>query len=219
MLTITWIDTVGGGNVTLSAVALSTVSPSPSITAAAGTPQSATVNTAFATALQALVKDMNNNPLSGATVTFSAPGAGASGTFGGVPSATAVTNLSGIAMAPALTANSQAGSYTVSATVAGVSTPANYSFTNTAAVPASITAAAGTPQSATVNTAFATALQALVKDMNNNPLSGATVTFSAPGAGASGTFGGAASATAVTNLSGIAMAPALTANSKAGSYT
>jgi hypothetical protein len=44
-----------------------------------------------------------------------------------------VTNSNGIASAPALTANSQAGSYTVTATVTGVSTPANFALTNTAA--------------------------------------------------------------------------------------
>jgi hypothetical protein len=48
---------------------------------------------------------------------------------------------------------------------------------------------AGTPQSATINSAFATGLQATVKDAGNNPVSGVTVTFTAPGSGASGLFG------------------------------
>ena len=42
-----------------------------------------------------------------------------------------ITNASGVATAPALTANSQTGGYTVTATVAGVATPANFSLTNT----------------------------------------------------------------------------------------
>ncbi len=75
--------------------------------------------------------------------------------------ATAITNASGIATAPALTANGQAGSYTVTASVAGVAAAASFSLTNLTAVPASVTATAGTPQSATVNTAFGTALQAV----------------------------------------------------------
>jgi hypothetical protein len=37
----------------------------------------------------------------------------------------------------------------------------------------------GTPQSATVNTAFTSALQAKVTDSASNPLSGVTVTFTA----------------------------------------
>ncbi len=186
-----------------------------SVAATAGTPQSATVNAAFATALQAIVKDSGGNPVSGVTVTFAAPSSGASATFGG--SATVTTNTSGVATAPALTANGQAGSYTVTASVAGVSTSASFSLTNLAAGPASVTATAGTPQSATVNTAFATALQATVKDASGNPLSGVTVTFAAPASGASATFGGLATVT--TNTSGVATAPALTANGQAGSYT
>ena len=103
-----------------------------SITATAGTPQSATVSTAFTTALQATVKDAGSNPLSGVTVTFTAPGSGASGTFSGTGTATAVTNGSGVATAPAFTANATAGSYTVTASVSGVA-PANFSLTNSTA--------------------------------------------------------------------------------------
>jgi hypothetical protein len=74
------------------------------------------------------------NPVSGATVTFTAPGSGASATFAGQASATALTNSSGVATAPALTANSQAGSYTVTATVSGATSPANFNLTNNSAV-------------------------------------------------------------------------------------
>ncbi len=99
------------------------------VTATAGTPQSTTGNTAFATNLQATVKDASNNPLSGVTVTFTAPGSGASGTFAGGVN-TAVTNASGIATAAVFTANRTAGSYNVSASVSGVGTPATFSLTN-----------------------------------------------------------------------------------------
>src|SRR5215469_3080629 len=81
--------------------------------------------------------------------------------------------------------------------------------------PASITATAGTPQSATVNTAFGTQLQATVKDSSNNPVSGVTVTFTVPGSGASGTFAGGVT-TASTNAQGIATAAVFTANTVAG---
>jgi Bacterial Ig-like domain (group 1)/Invasin, domain 3 len=204
------------GVATSAGFSLTNLAASPaSITATAGTPQSTTVNTAFATALQATVKDGNNNPVSGITVIFAAPASGASATFGG--STTVTTNGSGVATAPSLTANGQAGSYTVTASVAGVATPAGFSLTNLAASPASITATAGTPQSTTVNTAFATTLQATVKDGNNNPVSGIAVIFAAPASGASATFGG--STTVTTNGSGLATAPSLTANGQAGSYT
>ena len=187
------------------------------IAATAGTPQSATISTAFATALQATVKDTSNNPVSGATVTFAAPGSGPSGTFAGGLT-TATTNASGVATAAVFTANSTAGSYTVTASVSGANTPASFSLTNNAGTPTSVAATAGSTQNATVNTAFATALQATVKDAGNNPVSGVTVTFAAPGTGASGTFAGGVN-TATTNSSGVATAPAFTANSTTGSYS
>ena len=188
-----------------------------SITATSGTPQSATVNTAFATQLQATVKDSFGNAVSGAIVTFTAPGSGASGAFaGGVNTAT--TNASGVATAAAFTANTTAGGYAVTASVSGVASPANYSLTNLAGAAASITATAGTPQNATINTVFTTQLQATIKDSFNNPVSGVTVAFTAPGSGASGTFAGGVN-TATTNALGVATAAVFTANGTAGSYT
>jgi hypothetical protein len=173
-----------------------------SITATTGAPQSATVNTVFVAALQATVKDSASSTVCGATVTFTAPASGASATFGGSATAAVTTNASGIATAPALTANSQTGSYSVAASVSGVSTPASFSLTNVAGTPASISATSGTPQSATVNTAFATALQAMVKDAYNNPVGGVSVIFTAPSTEVGAAFSG--SATATTNSSGVA---------------
>ncbi len=217
-VTISWVMSSGTGNVTLNGAALSQQGGT-SILATAGTPQSATVNTTFATALQATVKDANGNPSSGVSVTFAASATGATAAFSGSATATATTNASGIATAPTLTANTQAGSYTLTATAPGAGTAASFNLTNLAAPPASILATAGTPQSATVNTTFATALQATVKDANGNPSSGVSVTFAASATGATAAFSGSATATATTNASGIATAPTLTANTQAGSYT
>jgi hypothetical protein len=100
-----------------------------SIVSNVGTPQSAYINMAFATALQALVRDAFGNPVGGGvSVTFAAPISGASGTFSA--SGTVTTNASGKATAPTFTANALGGSYTVSATVSGVVSPANFSLTN-----------------------------------------------------------------------------------------
>src|SRR5438046_9190220 len=66
---------------------------------------------------------------------------------------------------------------------------ANFSLTNTAGAAASVTATSGTPQSATINTAFAAPLVATVKDAGGNPVASVTVTFTAPGSGASGKIG------------------------------
>src|SRR6266849_508011 len=86
-----------------------------------------------------------------------------------------------------------------------------------AGAPSTITATAGTPQSATVNTAFTTQLQATVKDSFNNPVSGASVTFTAPASGASGTFAGGVNTT-TTNASGVATSAVFTAGTWAGAY-
>ena len=193
-----------------------TVGPPATITATSGTPQSTAINMAFASPLVATVKDSGGNPISGVTVTFSAPTSGASGTFAGNVN-TAATNAQGVATSASFTANGTAGGYTVTASAAGVSTPATFSLTNTSGSPAAITATSGTPQSATINTAFGAPLVATVKDSGGNPLSGITVTFSAPNTGASGTFAGGAN-TAATNSQGVATSAIFTANSTAGAY-
>jgi len=167
------------------------------------------------------VKDAGGNLLSGITVTFTAPGTAATGAFGGLSTVTAVTNASGLATASTLTANGQAGSYSVVASVAGVTAPATFTLTNlaaAAAAPASVVASAGTPQLTAVNSAFPVPLQATVKDASGNLLSGITVMFIAPGTGVTAAFGGLYTVTAVTNAGGLATAPTLTANGQAGSY-
>ena len=187
------------------------------ITATAGTPQTTLINTNFATQLQATVVNGVGTPISGVTVTFTAPGSGATGTFGGSATTTAVTNASGVATAAIIQANGTVGTYAVTASVAGVGGSASYSLTNTA--PASIAATAGTPQTSVINTNYAVQLQATVRDASSNPVAGALVTFTAPGAGASGTFGGSAATTATTNASGIATAAVIRANAATGSFT
>jgi beta-lactamase superfamily II metal-dependent hydrolase len=103
---------------------LSAVPATGSISSTAGTPQSATVGTPFAQQLQATVRDAGNAPISGAGVTFTAPGSGASGTFSnGTTTASVITDASGVATSPVFTANATAGSYSVGA--------ANGSFTTT----------------------------------------------------------------------------------------
>jgi uncharacterized repeat protein (TIGR01451 family) len=195
------------------------IGPPASVTATAGTPQTASAGTAFATALQATVRDASNNLLSGATVTFTASASGPSGTFAGDGNtATATTNASGVATAPAFTANCAVGPYTVTATVTGVATAANYNLTNTLGLPASIAATSGSGQSAFVNTAFANPLLATVRDSCSNPVPNASVTFTAPATGAGAKFAttGTNSATVSTDASGVAISPALTANATPG---
>src|SRR5438046_422639 len=95
-----------------SASGLGAQSLSNSIAATAGTPQTAQTNTTFAIALQARVLDIYSNPVSGVSVTFTAPSSGASGTFTpGSTTSVASTNASGFATAPPFRANGTVGSY------------------------------------------------------------------------------------------------------------
>jgi hypothetical protein len=102
------------------------------IVASAGTPQSAVIGMAFSAALQASVQDANGNPMGGIAVSFTAPGAGPSGSFNGSATAISVTNASGVATAPTFTANNQVGSYQVTASLAGSSMSAGFSLNNLA---------------------------------------------------------------------------------------
>ena len=112
-----------------SAVDIGAVEANYTITATAGTPQSAAINSAFSTALKATVKE-SNVAVSGVSVTFTAPASGASGSFSS--SATVTTDVSGVATAPTFTANGIAGTYNVTATLVGTSLTATFSLKNTA---------------------------------------------------------------------------------------
>ncbi len=213
VVTATVASVTTGANFSLTNVMPMTVA------ATGGTPQSTVVATAFGSALQATVNDGLGNPVSGVTVTFAAPGGGASATFQGSVSVAVVTNSSGIALSPAPKANGVAGPFTVIASVAGVATRVTYSLTNLPGAPASVTLRGGTLQSTLVNTAFGAALQATVKDGSGNLVTGAMVTFAAPGSGASATFQGSASIAVTTNSSGIAISPVPVANGIVGAYT
>ena len=183
------------------------------LTVTGGSGQSTPINTGFTNPLQVRVADAGNNPLAGVTVSFAVTpvnGAGAT-----LSSPTAITNAAGVASITAM-ANGTAGSYTVGAS-AGVGLSNSFSLTNQPGPPASIAIAGGNGQSAAINTTFANPLQILVADANHNPMSGVTVTFTAPTSGATGTFAGGVNS-AVTNASGVASIT-ITANGTAGAYT
>ncbi len=179
------------------------------ISVVAGTPQSATVQAAFTTALRVIVRDGSGIAVPNVTVTFTAPSTGPTATLTGTPATTDGTGQASVTA----TAGTVAGAYNVTATVSGVGTPASFALTNLAGVPAAIAISSGATQSAAVGASFAP-IVARVTDALNNPTAGATVTFSAPASGASAMLG---SATATTNASGLAQTTA-TANTVAGSY-
>ena len=345
----------GGGISQVSPVTFTVVAGSAStIAISSGASQTASISTAFANPLVALVTDAGGNPISGTSVTFTAPGSGASGTFratsngstclssGGSPVASckATTGSNGLASSLTYTANATAGTYSVAATASGTTpSPLDFPETNlpgpatkialsgstssltagatrvitatiqdasgntvttgsdsslsvtfaktagsgtvtgltsvsasggiatdtvtgglagSVSIGASATAAgggisqvspvtftvvagsastiaisSGASQTASISTAFANPLVALVTDAGGNPISGTSVTFTAPGSGASGTFratsngstclssGGSpvASCKATTGSNGLASSLTYTANATAGTYS
>lgn len=102
--------------------------------AAGGQFQSTPTGTGFAAELVALVTDSGGSPIANIPVTFTAPTSGASASFSGpISTVTVLTDASGIAMSGALTANSIAGTYWVTATIANDPTVPGvfYPLTNT----------------------------------------------------------------------------------------
>ncbi|HEY3840434.1 MAG TPA: hypothetical protein VGL72_27870, partial [Bryobacteraceae bacterium] len=191
------------------------------ITATSGSPQSHAINAQFGAALVATVT-ANGAPASGIVVMFTSPSTGPSATFSNtsLTTATGTTDQNGVATSPALTANGTVGTYTITASIPDVPTPANFSLTNTTGAPATITATGGTPQGAPINAPFAAPLSATVGDTGMNPVSGAVVMFTSPTTGASGSFADTGSNTtaAMTNASGVATSTAFTANGISGPY-
>jgi adhesin/invasin len=198
----------------------------------AGTPQTATLDTAFASGLQVTFSNSDGCPVTGAAgvpVTFTAPAVGASGRFAASNSNTATVGAdsSGSVTAPTFTANATAGSYTLTASSQYGSVP--FSLTNTAAgVPARLTAIGLERASARVARRFPRPLQVRALDAGGNPVAGATVTFTL-GSASAGTCGASSAASAsfagggtqasvTTNASGIASSPAFTANTATGSF-
>jgi autotransporter-associated beta strand protein len=204
--------TAAGVGVSASFAETNLAGAAASISVTSGAGQSATVNTGFANPLVATVKDTFGNPVTGVAVTFAAPTVGASGVLG-IPF-TATTGASGQA-SDTITANTVAGSYSVTATATGVGTAASVAETNLAGAATSVSVTAGGGQSATVNTAFANALVATVTDSFGNPVSGVAVTFAAPTSSASAAL--ANPITVTTGVNGQA-SDTITANTAAGAY-
>jgi hypothetical protein len=161
----------------LALVLVIPVSAADSIAANTGNGQSATVGTAVTTNPSVIVKDANNIPMTGITVTFAVSSGG-----GLVTGASATTNAQGIATVGSWTLGTTAGTNTLtaSATTPNSSVSTSITATGTAGAPTQIVVNTGAGQSATVSTAVAIPPSVKVMDVHNNPVSGVSVTFSSP---------------------------------------
>ena len=179
----------------LTFTATGTVGAATQIAINGGNSQTATVGTAVATLPSVIVRDVQNNPVSGVSVTFSVATGGGSITGG-----TTTTNASGIATVGSWGLGTTPGSNTLTATSPGLTgSPLTFTATGTVGAATQIAINGGDSQTATVGTAVATAPSVLVRDALSNPVSGVSVTFSVASGGGSVTGG-----SATTNASGIA---------------
>jgi len=173
-----------------------------------GSPQSATVNTPFATALEVLDQDQFGNPVPNVSLTFAAPSSGASGTFGTCSGGNGghtyqcivSTNPSGNATAATFTANTiSGGPYNVTTSASGVASPPSFAETNTTTqtkfvlTPATTTPTAGALDNLTI----------VAEDQYNNVISSYTGSHNLTFGGASASLGG--TQPTVTNASGTAV--------------
>src|SRR5262249_21352402 len=143
-----------------------------SMTVDSGDAQTATVNTAVPVKPMVLVRDQYNNPVPGASVTFSVTSGGGSVT----PVPAVVTDAGGKARATSWTLGTGAGSNTLRAAATGV-TPVTFTATGTAGPPASASKSTGDGQAVTVNSAVPVKPTVLVADQFGNPVESVTVTF------------------------------------------
>jgi sugar lactone lactonase YvrE len=151
------------------------------------------------------------------SVVFQAMPAGAVLTATSNQSWLTITGTSGGAIHFSFQANTSSSSRTATITVQGQTVK----VTQSADVPTAITKTAGSGESTVVNTTFATALRVQLTDASGKPVVGVPVTFTiTPGTGGtSGAFAASPPMPILTNSSGVAIAPALTANNKAGTFT
>jgi hypothetical protein len=182
----------------------------------------ATVDTRYQHPLQVRVTGANNKPVTGVTVTFTLAAAAAVGGAAmfatGSTQATETTAADGIATSPRFSANSIAGTFPAIVTLQGTSQTTRFWPHNHAAVAATVAAGVGAVQSASTGARFAIPLAVTVTDAHGNPVPHASVTFTAPATGPSGSFHGLRRVTIRTDTRGIAVAPHFIANHTPGGY-
>ncbi len=149
------------------------------------------------------------NATAGNVVTWSKTGTG-----GSFLANTSTTNGAGFATGTFTTGLLAGTVYTITGTDEGSSTGTSTAITTVAGAATQIAVNAGNNQSAPVSTAVAIPPSVIVKDVNNNPVSGAPVNFAVPTG--SGSISGSS---ATTGSNGIAAVGSWVLGSTAGTHT
>lgn len=179
-----------------------------SISLAGGEGQTAVAGTSVTTAPSVKVVDANNNPVSGASVSFFVAAGG-----GSITGASTTTNASGIAAVGSWTLGNVAGSNTLTAAAAGISGTVTISAVGVPGPAAAIAIAnaGANNQSAAAGTALPIPPSVKVSDSRGNGVAGVAVNFAVASGGGSVT-----AANVTTNSAGIATVGSWTLGTTAG---
>ncbi|MCX5760340.1 MAG: hypothetical protein NTW72_02345, partial [Gemmatimonadetes bacterium] len=211
--------TVGANTLTATTTAVNTTSVTLAATATAGAaaklaftgqPTTVVAGAYFSPGLRVTVQDASGNTVSTSTATVAL--SVASGPTGGTVQCTQNSkSASSGAVTFLACVTTVAGTYTLSAASAGLTSATSGTVTVSAGTPHKLVTNAGNNQTAPAGTAVATAPSVLITDSYNNPVAGFIVTYSVVQGGGSVT-----GATAYTDASGIAAVGAWTLGSAIG---
>ncbi len=182
------------GNVVTSTLPTLTVSAGApnSISILSGNTQTGTVGGALESSLTAVVKDANNNTVSGVTVNWLVTAN--NGTLG---SSSSTSNTNG-EVSSTFTLGTSAGANTVSATVDGTALSISFTATGSTGAPNAIAITSGNNQSGTAGSPLPVSLQVTVEDSYGNPVQGLTINWVVTNGS------GSITAATTTNSSGVA---------------
>ncbi len=182
------LASVASGSITLNA------GPAATATIAAGNNQTVPAGTLVAAPPAVRVADASGNPVAGISVTFAVTAGG-----GTLANPVRTTGADGIAAVGGWTLGTVVGLNTLSATIAGVAPPLNFSATGVVGPAATLTVVEGDGQSATIGTPVAVSPGVKITDAFGNSVAGLAVTFAVATGGGSLT-----TASPVSDASGVA---------------
>ncbi|MFN6203753.1 MAG: beta strand repeat-containing protein [Acidobacteriota bacterium] len=175
-----------------------------------GNNQTATVGTMVPTAPSVIIRDAQNNPVAGASVTFVVASGG-----GSIAGGSQITNASGIATVGSWILGNQSGINTLTASSTSLaSSTIVITATGTAGPPLQLSLFTGNNQTGNVGSSALTLPSVIVRDSYNNPVPGIPVTFAVSSGG-----GNITGESQTTNANGIASVGSWTLGSSAGLNT
>ncbi|MDB4892089.1 MAG: Ig domain protein group 1 domain protein, partial [Gemmatimonadetes bacterium] len=175
-----YVFEAGSGALTpVSVSATATPAPAAAIAIVSGDAQVDTVGKTLPLPFVVKVTDQFGGAVGGATVTWTT--VAGNGLLGATSTSTGANGTTSITYSLGTTASND----TIRASVAGVPNSVLFSTKSVSRGPATIAIVSGGNQTGLPNTTLPTPLVARVSDAQNNPIAGATVTWSATGAGAS----------------------------------